>query len=76
MVLMDERICLGCLLSCRPIGVMEDEQFVSRHSVLFPSGLIVGFRSMTALEFSRRTNKNIEGIPMFTRPIEAPSLFI
>jgi hypothetical protein len=56
--------------------VMEDEQFVSRHSVVFPSGLFVGFRSMTALEFSRRTNKNIEGIPMFTRPIEAPSLFI
>jgi hypothetical protein len=43
MVLIDERTCLGFVLSCCPSGVMEGEQFISLHSVPFPSGLFVGF---------------------------------
>lgn len=43
MVLMDERTCLGCVLSCCPVGVLEGEQFISVHSVPFPSGSFVGF---------------------------------
>ena len=32
MVLMDERICLGCVLQCCPAGVIEGEQFISERT--------------------------------------------
>jgi len=61
MVLMDERTCLGCVLSCCPVGVIEGEQFIFPAQCAFSEWLICGVQSMIALEFSRRTNKNIEG---------------
>jgi hypothetical protein len=64
MVLIDERTYLRFVLSCCPVGMMEGEQFISLHSVPFPR-LIRGVQCVTALEFSRLTNKNIEGIPIY-----------
>ena len=59
--LIDEWTYLGFVLSCGPTGVMEGEQFISLHSVVFQVAYLCG-RSMTAIDFSRRTNKNIETI--------------
>jgi hypothetical protein len=43
MALIDEGTSLGFVLSCGPSGMTEGEQFISLHSVPFPSGLFVGF---------------------------------
>ena len=57
-------IWMGCVLSCRPVGVIEGEQFISLPQCAFSEWLICGVQSMTALDFSHLMNKIIETIPM------------
>jgi hypothetical protein len=42
MVLIDERTCLGFVLSYCPSGVMEGEQFISLHGVPFQVAYLWG----------------------------------
>jgi hypothetical protein len=57
----DERTCLEWVLSFCPVGVIEGKQFDLPPQFAFSERLICGVQSMTALGFSRRPNKNIEG---------------
>ena len=54
-------IWMGCVLSCRPVGVIEGEQFISLPECAFSEWLICGVQSMTAMSFPAGRTRTSRG---------------